>query len=39
MGLIRFGSRVDLFVPPGAAVRVQVGQKTTAGRTVVAEWT
>ncbi|MGB7211473.1 MAG: phosphatidylserine decarboxylase family protein [Gemmatimonadales bacterium] len=39
MGLIRFGSRVDLFVPPGATVRVQVGQKTTAGRTVVAEWT
>lgn len=39
MGLIRFGSRVDLFVPLGATVRVQVGEKTTAGRTVVAEWT
>ncbi|MGH7592086.1 MAG: phosphatidylserine decarboxylase [Gemmatimonadales bacterium] len=39
MGLIRFGSRVDLFVPPGATVRVRVGEKTTAGRTVVAEWT
>ncbi|HET7025230.1 MAG TPA: phosphatidylserine decarboxylase family protein [Gemmatimonadales bacterium] len=39
MGLIRFGSRVDLFVPPDATVRVQVGQKTAAGRTVVAEWT
>ena len=39
LGLIRFGSRVDLFLPPTARVLVQVGQKTTAGTTVVAEWT
>ena len=38
MGLIRFGSRVDLFVPPGAAVVVTVGEKTVAGQTVVARW-
>lgn len=39
LGLIRFGSRVDLFLPLTARVLVQVGQKTTAGTTVVAEWT
>ena len=36
MGLIRFGSRVDLFVPTGSAVSVQVGQETLAGVTVMA---
>jgi phosphatidylserine decarboxylase len=39
LGLIRFGSRVDLFLPPAAAVQVRVGQKTKAGTTVVARWT
>ena len=38
LGLIRFGSRVDVFLPAGAEVKVTVGQKTTAGTTVVAEW-
>jgi phosphatidylserine decarboxylase len=38
MGMIRFGSRVDLFLPPGARTLVQVGTKTRAGVTVVAEW-
>lgn len=37
MGLIRFGSRVDVFVPTDARVRVTLGQTTTAGTTVVAE--
>lgn len=36
-GLIRFGSRVDVFVPTDAALRVQLGQQTTAGTTVLAE--
>ena len=36
-GLIRFGSRVDVFVPPSSAVRVQVGEKTVAGTTLLAE--
>jgi phosphatidylserine decarboxylase len=36
MGLIRFGSRVDVFVPPNANVTVNVGQLTFAGVTVVA---
>jgi phosphatidylserine decarboxylase len=38
MGLIRFGSRVDVFLPLGARVRVSEGQRTTAGVTVIAEW-
>jgi phosphatidylserine decarboxylase len=37
MGLIRFGSRVDVFIPPGSRVRVQVGERTIAGTTVLAE--
>jgi phosphatidylserine decarboxylase len=39
MGMIRFGSRVDLFLPPGTRTLVQVGARTRAGVTVVAEWT
>ncbi|HEX9755274.1 MAG TPA: phosphatidylserine decarboxylase family protein [Gemmatimonadales bacterium] len=38
MGMIRFGSRVDLFLPPAAKVLAQVGDVTRAGLTVVAEW-
>jgi phosphatidylserine decarboxylase len=38
MGMIRFGSRVDLFVPAPLEVLVQPGQKTRAGQTVVAKW-
>jgi phosphatidylserine decarboxylase len=37
MGLIRFGSRVDVFVPVGSKARVELGQLTTAGVTVIAE--
>lgn len=36
MGLIRFGSRVDVFVPVGSTVRVQVGERPVAGTTVLA---
>lgn len=38
MGLIRFGSRVDVFLPAGSAVTVRVGDITRAGQTVIAEW-
>jgi len=38
MGLIRFGSRVDVFLPAGATPRVRVGETTLAGQTVIAEW-
>jgi phosphatidylserine decarboxylase len=37
MGLIRFGSRVDVFVPEGASLRVKVGDITFAGVTVLGE--
>ncbi len=36
IGLIRFGSRVDVFVPEGHAPRVALGQRTIAGETVLA---
>jgi phosphatidylserine decarboxylase len=36
-GMIRFGSRVDVFFPPGSTVRVKVGDQTIAGTTVLAD--
>ena len=36
--MIRFGSRVDLFLPVGTRALVRVGDTTRAGVTVVAEW-
>ena len=36
-GLIRFGSRVDTYLPVGSTVRVEVGQRTIGGETVLAE--
>jgi len=39
MGLIRFGSRVDVFVPAGTLITVQEGDMTVAGQTVIARWT
>jgi phosphatidylserine decarboxylase len=38
MGLIRFGSRVDVFVPRSAEVLVRPEEQTRAGQTVVARW-
>ncbi|WP_214408033.1 phosphatidylserine decarboxylase [Pseudonocardia lacus] len=35
-GLIRFGSRVDTYLPPGSTVEVSVGQHTVGGETVLA---
>jgi phosphatidylserine decarboxylase len=37
LGIIRFGSRVDVFVPPASVVKVKVGQGIIAGTTVLAE--
>ena len=37
LGIIRFGSRVDVFLPMDATIRVQVGQLTYAGVTVLSE--
>ena len=36
-GLIRFGSRVDGYLPPGASPLVAIGQRSVAGETVLAE--
>jgi phosphatidylserine decarboxylase len=37
IGLIRFGSRVDVYLPAGTAARVLLGQRAIAGETVLAE--
>ncbi len=37
LGLIRFGSRVDVFVPTTARINVTLGEHTSAGTTIVAE--
>lgn len=37
VGLIRFGSRVDVYLPAGTDAKVMVGQRVIAGETVVAE--
>ncbi|MGC7098072.1 phosphatidylserine decarboxylase [Amycolatopsis lurida] len=36
-GLIRFGSRVDTYLPPGSRVLVSKGQRTIGGETPIAE--
>ena len=36
-GLIRFGSRVDTYLPAGSRVLVAPGQRTIGGETVLAE--
>lgn len=36
-GIIRFGSRVDIYLPDGVVPLVSVGQKTIAGETVIAD--
>ncbi len=36
-GLIRFGSRVDVFVPVGSTIRVKIGDTPAAGTTVLAD--
>jgi phosphatidylserine decarboxylase len=37
IGLIRFGSRVDVYLPTGTAPKVLLGQRAIAGETVLAE--
>jgi phosphatidylserine decarboxylase len=37
MGFIKFGSRVDIFLPVGTKVNVALNQKVKGGRTVLAE--
>jgi phosphatidylserine decarboxylase len=37
VGLIRFGSRVDVYLPSGTSPKVLLGQRSIAGETVIAE--
>ena len=36
IGLIRFGSRLDVYLPPGWAPAVKLGERASAGETVIA---
>ena len=36
IGMIRFGSRLDVYLPEGSAVAVAAGQRAVAGETVIA---
>jgi phosphatidylserine decarboxylase len=37
MGFIKFGSRVDIFLPLDAKVKVELNQVVKGGRSVIAE--
>jgi phosphatidylserine decarboxylase len=36
-GLIRFGSRVDVYLPPGRHAQIAVGQRAVGGETILAD--
>ncbi|MDH5430189.1 MAG: phosphatidylserine decarboxylase, partial [Nitrospirota bacterium] len=36
-GLIRFGSRMDVYLPESSTIRVQVGAKVKGGSSILAE--
>jgi len=38
LGLIKFGSRVDLFLPLTSHINVQIGQQVHGGQTIMARW-
>jgi phosphatidylserine decarboxylase len=37
VGLIRFGSRVDVYLPEGVGTRILLGQRAIAGETIIGE--
>ncbi|TCD48963.1 phosphatidylserine decarboxylase [Chlorobium sp. N1] len=37
-GMIKFGSRVDILIPPGSKPALTVGEKTRAGETLIARY-
>ena len=37
-GMIRFGSRTDVFLPPDCEVTVKTGDRVQGGKTVIARW-
>lgn len=38
IGLMKFGSRMDVFVPPRVTLEVAEGQRVVAGETVIGRW-
>jgi len=38
IGLVRFGSRVDVWLPKGAEILVKVGENVKGGSSVIARW-
>ncbi len=38
VGMIRFGSRVDIWLPPEAEILVQPGQHVAGGSSILARW-
>jgi len=38
MGFIKFGSRVDVLLPPGTPLKIELNQMVKGGVTVLAEW-
>jgi phosphatidylserine decarboxylase len=38
VGMIRFGSRVDVWLPAGAEIRIRKGQNVAGGSTILARW-
>jgi phosphatidylserine decarboxylase len=37
-GMIKFGSRVDIFLPPTVELKVKLGDRATAGETIIATY-
>ena len=38
IGFIKFGSRVDIFLPIGTVVEVKIGEKVTGGQSIIAKY-
>lgn len=38
LGFIKFGSRVDLFLPPDSRIAVKIGDKVVGNRTIIGRW-
>jgi phosphatidylserine decarboxylase len=38
MGMMKFGSRMDVFLPPECTITVRKGQRVRGGETVIARW-